>query len=366
MSESFFNNLLQIAHEHDMQKMGRRCGDQMWEHGKALGGGDLEQAKKSEYHRGYTDGLHARDTATWQLDQERREVVRALRDFNSEEIESWFEMQFWTLLTLLGIEKNAEECSNCNDIVRLRDRLIHLLGGDTTKPRKPSISDEESESKLSKSADMTNKTITEELRKFKGHINAGLTPEMVLALRAEVNVIADRIEEQFNRICQQQDDAWQATCEQMAEQHEEEVESLKRAAERDADHIEILTGTLNDAEMAGKELATKVKNQRKRLNQLENIVNTWHYEDGTYWSPIAADKAVRKANEKAERLHVRNYEQALRIAALSEECEMYRDMLNDATEEYKLICRLCDTIEHQRDYWHQEATDNIQRPYGRA
>ena len=41
--------------------------------------------------------------------------------------------------------------------------------------------------------------IADELRKFKGHINAGLTPEMVLALRAEVNAIADRIDAEHEK-----------------------------------------------------------------------------------------------------------------------------------------------------------------------
>lgn len=37
--------------------------------------------------------------------------------------------------------------------------------------------------------------ITDELREWKGNINARMTPETVLALRSELNCIADRIED---------------------------------------------------------------------------------------------------------------------------------------------------------------------------
>lgn len=37
-------------------------------------------------------------------------------------------------------------------------------------------------------------SITDELREFKGQINVGLAPDRVLALRAEINCIADRID----------------------------------------------------------------------------------------------------------------------------------------------------------------------------
>lgn len=42
-------------------------------------------------------------------------------------------------------------------------------------------------------------SVTDELREFKGHINAGLAPETVLALRSEINCIADRIDAEYQR-----------------------------------------------------------------------------------------------------------------------------------------------------------------------
>jgi hypothetical protein len=50
-------------------------------------------------------------------------------------------------------------------------------------------------------------SITDELREFKGHINAGLAPDMVLALRAKINCIADRIDDEHERITHNLTDA---------------------------------------------------------------------------------------------------------------------------------------------------------------
>lgn len=44
-------------------------------------------------------------------------------------------------------------------------------------------------------------SITDELRKWKGNIQTYLSPEVVLQLRCELNVIADRIDEQHEAAC---------------------------------------------------------------------------------------------------------------------------------------------------------------------
>lgn len=92
---------------------------------------EIRDVGQHEYHRGYVDAMHARATETWQLDRERMEIVRGLREFRCADIEPWFEMQFWTLLRLLGVESDASTPADCDDVAHLRDRLIHLLGGDS-------------------------------------------------------------------------------------------------------------------------------------------------------------------------------------------------------------------------------------------
>ena len=106
----------------------RRCGERMAHRLQAAHDRELRDTTQREYHRGYVDGCRHRETATWQLDQERMEIVRGLREFRCEDIEPWFDMQFWTLLRLLGVESDASTPADCDDVAHLRDRLTHLLG----------------------------------------------------------------------------------------------------------------------------------------------------------------------------------------------------------------------------------------------
>ena len=89
---------------------------------------------------------------------------------------------------------------------------------------------------------------------------------------AEIDGIADRIEEQFARVCQQQEAVLLKQMDQqramLTEQRDaarakvialcNECDKLKRAADRDADHIESLSGAYNDMERERDELQAKL------------------------------------------------------------------------------------------------------------
>ena len=271
------------------------------------------------------------------LDNERHKAICELRKMT---IDSHYYGNYQRIALAIGVTYDGERfASEC-----VRDRLIHLLGGDVceggdhgdcaerrragaaggdtdmdepseiraisneisdllsemdaesdtdgTCPNDvptPSITDElremdnghsrtcpKSDEEVSESA--PSMSITDELREFKGHINAELTPEMVLALRAEINCIADRIDEQLKTIrqndydeCQLQTDKMRAMLTEQRDAARAKVIALcnerdewKRGSERDADKLESLVGAYNDMERERDELKAK-------LNELEKF-----------------------------------------------------------------------------------------------
>lgn len=89
---------------------------------------ELEEA--SVYHRGYEDGRAQRDATEWMLDIERRKVVQRLRELT-------FEPEFDSNMHLAAVASCVIQpefgwtYGTCN---RLRENLIHLLGGDEKQP----------------------------------------------------------------------------------------------------------------------------------------------------------------------------------------------------------------------------------------
>jgi chromosome segregation ATPase len=152
-------------------------------------------------------------------------------------------------------------------------------------------------------------TITDELRKFKSHINAGLTPETVLALRAEVNCIADRIDAQFDRICEQNEAVLQHTIDTMVDERDELQEKCDR-------------------------LKAKVEHQREQL-----AVYATMYD----FDAIRALK--RERNEHKHRAdnaegHVKSLERRLDAAH-----ETYCALLNDAAREFRALTEERDELQ---------------------
>lgn len=200
----------------------------------------------------------------------------------------------------------------------------------------PESGDEVSESAPSAS-------ITDELREFKGHINAGLTPEMVLALRAEINCIADRIEEQFARICEQQEAVLQSTIEDNVDyddlyaaaasfagcdecgkykQHMYQEFEKRIAVEQERDELQ---AKLNELDVSGATILYKLL--KATLGEAKNAAD----------SLVVARKSRSMLEDELRR-------KTAEAQGLRHECSTYRDMLLIASDELGSIKKHLDEI----------------------
>lgn len=98
------------------------------DHLQAAHDAEMRQCSKSEYHRGFEDSKATRDADQWQLDRERKAVAARLQAVNPSELCGSHE-------SLSAICKAVHEpmmgwtMGACES---LRNRLIYLLGGETT------------------------------------------------------------------------------------------------------------------------------------------------------------------------------------------------------------------------------------------
>ena len=148
INESFKINKakLQIAFEESL--FGRLISDMRASHDR-----EIRDVSQREYHRGYVDAMHARATATWQLDHERLKAARRLREFRPDEDRLWVR-DFWE--AVMGEKLPAFPAQSDSRLTCiLRDRLIHLLGGDSnlSDSTNPINKDAETESFLMESVE---------------------------------------------------------------------------------------------------------------------------------------------------------------------------------------------------------------------
>ena len=177
------------------------CGD---------GGGDLHMA-----------GLVAYDV----LDNERRKAIAELRKVCTELDES-----VWTWIEDVAIAIGAQDEPNDeyeSMLPKITDRLIHLLGGD--QPSGIDVlraMDAESDEDGTCPNDDITSSITDELReRIRGVCKvSGLSGEKLYG-------IADRIDEQFDRICQQQEDVLQSTISEVVEERDNLLDLLRDACD---------------------------------------------------------------------------------------------------------------------------------------
>lgn len=244
----------------------------------------------AEYHRGFEDGKAARDADQWQLDRERKAVAARLQVVNPSELCGSHEslsaickavhepMMGWTmgaceslrnrLIYLLGGETTNSDAEISAKVVQngekhqlatydvlgnerhkvvcelrkmrldtgtaikklaialgirwnaanapkscalIQSRLIHLLGGD-----------DETASNDDKTCPITvqSPSITDELRKW-------ASGDVWSRKWDEFDAIADRIDEQFERICSQQEAVLQQTVSETVDKHEREMAELR-------------------------------------------------------------------------------------------------------------------------------------------
>jgi hypothetical protein len=232
-------------------------------------------------------GVHEPDAAMPTYDvlgNERHKAVCELREIQTDA--GGFVK---ALANALGVEWQAPRVAQT--IAEVRDRLIHLLGGD--EPTLGEVAAELSQASvdaMSRRADQSHESspmslenetgITDELRERIAGVCkvSGLSGEKLYA-------IADRIDEQLKTIRQNDHDEWQLQTDKMramlTEQRDEarakvlklesENAEWRRGAERDADKLESLTGAYNDAvaERDGlrKKLENVLENARDALNE---------------------------------------------------------------------------------------------------
>lgn len=172
------------------------------------------------------------------------------------------------LANALGVEWQAPRVAQT--IAEVRDRLIYLLGSDT----------EPNSQKLpilvtSVGEDGGEVTITDELRKFKGHINAGLTPEMVLALRAQINCIADRIDEQEHKLRKQRNGFKRAMCaaQDLLEKRTDERDELQRKLDSMTQEYIAMRSALEISSSAMKEVIVERDELQAKLNAIREAVD---------------------------------------------------------------------------------------------
>lgn len=250
---------------------------------------------------------HGRQVSYDELGNERHKAVCELRKLCERNVHIW-KAQINMALGL-GLDASNED---------LCDRLIHLLGGDELDLQKSPIFED------SGTDDAGEVTITDELRKFKGLINTGLTPEMAIALRVEINRIADRIDEQFDRICEQQEKVLQDIIDYMTELREHDAEYA--LAERD-----VLQEKCD-------RLKAKVEHQRE---QLAVYATTYDFD--------AIRALKRERNEHKHRAdnaegHVKSLERRLDAAH-----ETYCALLNDAAREFRALTEDRDELQAKLD-----------------
>ena len=242
----------------------------------------------------HMDGLVAYDV----LDNERRKAVRALRRWKPEEAidnDHCGEIQIRLLYQFLGLG-GAMMMDGADAAKKVRDRLIHLLGGDEcnfsagesymnamgekSNPAETSgastdhvILDTPSPDDGTSPNDVPTSSITDELRKW-------ADGDVWSCKWEEFKAIADRIDEQFARVCQQQETVLQETIDGMVDDRDSDqlrIEKLVR--QRDAAYA--CADELSDELLRVRRERDEARNECDRLkcDMLDKWVPRTSYEE---------------------------------------------------------------------------------------
>lgn len=325
------------------------------------------------------------------------------------------------LANALGVEWQAPRV--VQTIAEVRDRLIHLLGGDEhAKPlietlvkdteelsrqgkvRFPPNKDgsldglktvEETAAlidKVKRRADKSHESspmrlenetgITDELRKWASDRHCkGISHTDAL----NVGIIADHIEEQFKRICWQQEAVLQSTIEQMTDENltvkderdylrrqmdqqramlteqcdearakvlklESENAEWRRGAERDADKLESLTGAYNDAVAERDELRAKLEEANSAIaNYKGAIANYREHMKSLDESERLREKLQDELKELQDKLkELEDFDPDIAIAAYGDDNDELRRLLYRAA---KLLVNAEQDRDSNYAYW---------------
>lgn len=291
---------------------------------------EMRQCSKSEYHRGYEDGKAARDADQWQLELQRKIVAERLRKVDPSELHGSHEM-------LSAICKAVQEVTGwtVGACELLRDRLIHLLGGDDgtasnddrTCPnavQSPSITDE-----LRKFAETFHYEWYDEKDGSVCYTTSDFPPTIDSVNGADyINGIADRIDEQFERICSQHESVLQQTISETVDEHECEMDELR------ADYEQAISDITGVERGEGSDLLMPV-------DVFLHVRDTLRH-DMEMWRDRAEDMRVERDDLRAElRVANQTHECNRKLAKRNEQwCDALLDLIRDAAKDYQECQRL--------------------------
>ena len=289
------------------------------DHLQAAHDAEMRQCSKSEYHRGYEDGKATKSADQWQLDRERARIIRKL-DALMLNADGGSHYNLSTVCKAVYEPSFGWTMGACE---RLRDRLIALLGTQDTRnatdfarnqqngpksgKKQPEMQRNQPKSRDSLQ-EVQSPSITDELRKwFKDRIFMGNGWQ-------EIRDIADRIDEQFNRICSQHESVLQQTISDTVDEHEREMAELRADYER--------------ATKMQREYGEKVADLQAELRAAKHL-----HECNQRWCDALLDlirdaaKDYRTASKVARRLQER-----------ASELRRERDELQDRLQAISVLC----------------------------
>lgn len=158
-----------------------------------------------------------------ELDNERHKVVCELRKFEPMIGSKPTEEASKLIRCITGKSDSHVACGN--DLEETRDRLIHLLDGDEPLPNfsEPNLPKSAENAKPESDDGGENCRITDELRAYSRE--SVKRDDYMGGLTFDLDRIADRIDEQFTRICWQQEAVLQHTIDTMVDERDKLVDN---------------------------------------------------------------------------------------------------------------------------------------------
>ncbi len=285
-------------------------------------GGDHEGASDAQHHCACGAGGCDRGHESAEVETERQEAVCELRKLPNK----WDEAFDWyhSLSRAIGLDINKISYANA------RDRLIHLLGGDLSHDTNSMR--QESETR-----------ITDELRKYVSihetttTVYATMPPQMEeepTHKGKKLLAIADKIDAQFARVCEQQERVLQDTIDEMSEERDKarrEVVELRKnryELQRKCDELQAKLDELErfDPEIAIEAFGDDNKELRKLLSRAARLLADAEMDrDENYHLWMDCKQKVLQSNITVGELEDECDELQGTIADLNEQLERRKD-----------------------------------------
>ena len=271
----------------------------------------------AEYHRGYEDGQAVKAADQWQLDRERAKVIEAVKKvvpegyFGSHNMLSEICRAIYSPVFGWTAEAGRDLC----------DRLIHLLGDDDE-----TASNDDRTCPIA----VQSPSITDELRDWVANHYSGWSSK-----QADGFAIADRIDEQFNRICLQQEAVLQRTISETIDEHKCEMDELR------ADYEQAISDITGVERGEGSDLLMPVDVYLHVRDGLRHDVEMWRDR--------AEDMRMERDDLRAElRVANQTHECNRKLAKRNEQwCDALLDLIRDAASEYQTAASVAHRLQER-------------------